>query len=90
MRRNVPTLKLVLRPILTVTSVCNTVETGDIYQCALFSAKYIIQDIFGRYGWPYGFFSLIFLDIFSLMVNFLGWRFLFFAPLDSALRTSSR
>ena len=28
---NVPTLKLVLRPILSVTSVWNTGETGDIY-----------------------------------------------------------
>ena len=25
----VPTVELVLRPILTVTSVCNTRETGD-------------------------------------------------------------
>ena len=29
---DVPTLKLVLRPILTVTSVCNTGETGDIQE----------------------------------------------------------
>ena len=27
---DVPTLKLVLRPILTVTSVCNTGENGEI------------------------------------------------------------
>ena len=29
---DVPTLKLVLRPTLTVTSVCNTGETGNIEQ----------------------------------------------------------
>ena len=28
---DVPTLKLVYRPILTVTSVCNTEEKGDTY-----------------------------------------------------------
>ena len=40
---DVPTLKLVLRPILTVTSVYNTGEIGDIFGLHLFGPMVIFS-----------------------------------------------
>ena len=48
---DVPTLKLVLRPMLTVTTVWNTGEIGDMYKFDVWMKNLSLNSVEKQSGW---------------------------------------